>query len=56
MVEGSRFKNLIDAVSFAIEVTNKEEAKSPKTIGELIEEKITDAEKKAFSKSERWFH
>jgi integrase len=46
MVEGSRFKNLIDAVSFAIEVTNKEEAKSPKTIGELIEEKITDAEKK----------
>lgn len=46
MVKGSRFDNLVDAVSFALEISQKEDAKSPKTIAELVDEKIAHAEKK----------
>jgi integrase len=45
-IKESRFENLIDAVSFALEVSSKEDQQSPMTIAELIEEKISDAEKK----------
>ena len=36
MVKGSRFDNLIDAVSFALEISQKEDAKSPKLLLNLL--------------------